>query len=758
MLWLAHSLPITLPGVPLRRRPGSTPRSRAHCGSALLQGTFWGLLLTLLVPSTARAQTPADRRPSVAPTRLSAGQGIEIDGRLDEPAWTQAAQIGRLTQVQPIEGARPTKQTRVRLAYDSDFLYLAIECFDDPEVIRARQMDRDANVRFDDVVEWWIDTFDDQRFAFWFQITPAGSRGDALLADNGSSFNKDWDGIWYGRALITEQGWQAEIALPFQTLSFRPGLTQWGFNLVRKRKENDEESRWASPYVAYRFFRTSEGGKLTGLTGMNQGLGLDVVPYAKGQIISDRAGGDDTSLLGDIGLDVNYRITPSLSWRTTFNTDFAETEVDARQVNLTRFPLFFPEKRDFFLEDAGLFEFGSPDRRSQLVPFFSRTVGRDEEGKAVPILAGTKLTGRAGPWNIGAIGTLIDENDELAEKGLGTLRISRNLGGEQSLGMIATAGAPNQRGRASTVGLDFRLGDTRAFGTGRAGSLWGYWLNTQREGPGGEGHAYGLRGELETSTWEHEFASHHTEAGFNPELGFVRRTNVREYRWRSEYTWRNQEGGTIRRATWNVRPVITTELDGDKDIWSVPLRWLDLTFDSEDSIQIESRRLFERIEESFEIGDVDVTPGDYTMTRHTLRLESNNRRLVAGEVEVEAGDFFSGDLLRYRLAPILILNKFFTFSVGYEKFDVDLDEGDFDTQVIDTRFDFTFNPDLSWRNLIQYDDDTDTAGLQSRMHWIISPGHDFFLVGLFGWEEKPDDSIVPTDQDLTLKISYTFRF
>ncbi len=323
---------------------------------------------------------------------------------LDEAIWQRAALLGELTQTHPVEGAAPTHPTDVRLAYDKDFLYVGLLCHDDPSQIRARQMARDANIRFDDVVELWIDTFGDHRFGFWFQVTPAGSRGDALLSDAGDGFNKSWDGIWYAQMRIVDEGWVAEIALPFQTLAFKPG-TDWGFNLQRRRIANGERMRWAHPSVAYRFFNLTVGGALTGLEGMEQGWGLDVVPYVKGNVAHDEAGADDGfSSGGDVGLDVRWRPTPASQLRLTVNTDFAETEVDERLVNLTRFPLFFPEKREFFLEDAGQFEFGFPGRRGRsrgLIPFFSRTIGRDADGNPVPILAGVKLGGHFGPWESG---------------------------------------------------------------------------------------------------------------------------------------------------------------------------------------------------------------------------------------------------------------------------------------------------------------------------------------------------------------------
>ncbi len=700
------------------------------------------------------------QKPSLEPGRLEEGHGIEIDGRLDEAAWAGVPQLGALTQVVPLEGEPPSHPTRVRLAYDREHLFLAIECVEEPGKVLARQMRRDAFVRYDDVVEWWFDTFNDRRFAFWFQITAAGSRGDALLSDSGSSFNKEWDGVWHGRTQLTDRGWQAEVSIPFKTLNFREGLETWGFNLRRMRKINDEEMRWASPTVAYRFWNLSEGGLLLGMRGMHQGLGLDLVPYAKGALRQEGSGEEDATLLGSLGGDATWRVTPSLKLQLTLNTDFAETEVDRRQVNLDRFPLFFPEKRDFFLEDAGLFEFGPSSRRPQLVPFFSRTIGRNEDGEEVPILAGAKLTGRAGDWNVGVLGTLLDEQAEVGQQSLGVVRVSRNLGGENSVGGIVTAGQPGQPESAHTIGADFRLGSSRLFGEGRAASLWGYWLASGTEGEDGDGMAYGLQGQYQTREWNHHFSLRTIEEHFDPALGFVRRPDSRMYWFSSSYTWRNDQPGFLRRANWRASAGLTTDIHGELESWAVPIQWLELTTDQEDAIEIDSERLFESIDEPFDLSSgVEVGVGDYDMWRHSLELRGSGRRKLTGQAELEFGDFFGGDIFSWELRPVFIPNRHLQLSLGYSQFQVDVEDGDFTTQLVEAGVDWDFSPDLSWRNLVQYDNESDDLGLQSRLRWIRTPGQDLFLVALMGWQEDPDEQRwLSTGQELTLKFSYTLSF
>ena len=305
-----------------------------------------------------------------------------IDGRLDEEVWQRATPLGALRQVVPVAGAAPSEATDVLLFYDDEMLYVGLRCWDrDPAGIRATQMQRDANLDPDDRVEILVDPFLDRRNAFWFQIGAAGSRGDALVTANGANFNKQWDGIWYGRARTDSRGWFAEMALPVATLRFDPATRAWGFNLRRHIRRRNEEVRWAAATPRLRFFTVANAGTLHGVEGLRQGLGVDVRPFGVVEYRRDRV--DDRQFTrGDFGGDVLYRLTPNVKLSLSINTDFAETEVDEQRVNLTRFPLFFPEKRDFFLEDSGIFAFGTSPRPP------AATRGRD------PVLQPTNRDGR----------------------------------------------------------------------------------------------------------------------------------------------------------------------------------------------------------------------------------------------------------------------------------------------------------------------------------------------------------------------------
>ncbi len=294
---------------------------------------------------------------TAAAIRISSGD-VRVDGILDEPIWSEHPDIGAFVQVEPFPGQPPTEPTRVWVAYDSDTLFLAVHCYDSsPQRILATQMSRDARLFGDDNFEFLLDTFGDGRGAYYFQTNPLGAMVDGRISEN-SFPNTNWDGIWMVKAAIVDDGWTAEFEIPFKTLGFRPNLDTWGFNAGRRLARVREESRWASASLDIRFNQVSMAGQITGLEGMSQGIGLDIKPYGLIGYNRDMEAEKRTHILRDGGADIQYRITANLVSSTTFNTDFAETEVDTRQVNLTRFDVFFPEKRAFFLEDAGIFDFG----------------------------------------------------------------------------------------------------------------------------------------------------------------------------------------------------------------------------------------------------------------------------------------------------------------------------------------------------------------------------------------------------------------
>ena len=399
----------------------------------------------------------------------TAAGSIDIDGVLSDAAWGAAAKIGELIQRQPDTGRAPSERTDVTLLRDDDNLYIGVHAYDaQPDRIVGTQMARDGSLQADDRIEIILDTFRDQRSAFYFATNPAGALVDGLAFANGQ-LNTEWDAIWYVRTSRTGDGWVAEFAIPFKSLSFPAGENVWGFNIARTISRKLEDDRWAGARLDMQFLQVSEAGEITNLAGLSQGIGLDLRPFLAGRWLNLSGGGDE-GFTGKPGLDIFYSVTPSLRLTATFNTDFGETEVDARQINLSRFSLLFPEKRAFFLEGAGVFSFAStgpetpggiPGTGADLYPFFSRQIGL-LGGREVPLDAGLKLTGTVGRTEVGVLSVRTRQlrlgNAAVADdEGFFIGRVKRNFFEQSYVGAIFTKGNPTPRLSGETYGADVRL-------------------------------------------------------------------------------------------------------------------------------------------------------------------------------------------------------------------------------------------------------------------------------------------------------------
>lgn len=704
-----------------------------------------GLILSLGLPTSAFSDPPSllARRTETPP---------KIDGLLDEPIWDEAPTIANLTQVEPVEGAEPTEPTEVKILYDSDFLYIGIHARDsEPHRIVATQMERDRDLDPDDRIELILDTFLDRRNAFFFQISPGGSQGDALISGNGNAFDKDWDGIWQGRAAVVETGWTAEFEIPFKTLSFDPDRDRWGFNLTRILKRKRETSRWATPRLTSGLFTIGDAGTLTGLSGLEQGLGLDVVPFVLGTNFRDRENGR-RFLRGDAGFDVFYRITPGLQASLTVNTDFAETEVDSRRVNLTRFPLFFPEKRDFFLQDKGIFDFGGI-RRSPL-PFFSRRIGLADDGE-IPLLAGVRLTGRAGPYNIGVLDVQTGREGDIDGKNLFVTRISRNVLEQSQVGIIATRGNPTESGLNTLGGADFTYRTSTLFGNKNL-RLDAYAMGTATSGSGGDGEAYGVTLRYPNDQIDSRFFFEHIDREFNPALGFVRRKGIRSYTY--DFRWRPRLYSKIRRLTFGFNPRFVTDTGNHLETKELEFTPFGIELESGDRLDTEISAMREVLDEPFEIqDDLSIPEGTYDFTRYVATLESGNQRPYSGRTRFSWGTFFSGKRFDWLVAIDARPSRYVTLSFENEENRVRLDEGSFTTRILRARANFTFNPDISWNNFVQFDNESESLGLNSRLRWIFTPGRELKLVLNQAWERAGRD-LAPLATKLTAKIEYTLRF
>ncbi len=428
-------------------------------------GSLFTFLIVAAFPLSSDAQTPEAgplARRTIQAARLQDTERITVDGRLDEEVWQRAVPAAEFIQIDPANGTPATEPTEVRIVFTKDAIYMGVTCYDsEPDKWLGYQRRRDEFLPADDRFMWTIDTFLDERSGYFFEMNPSGLMADSLFGINGD--NRAWDGIWDARVRHSEIGWTIEIEIPFRTLNFDPNNDMWGFNFQRTVRRKNEDSIWMGWPRNQGLRRMTNAGHVTGITDVTQGLGLDVKPY--GLLTSESFGalnGGSSQQKANAGLDLFYNPTPGVRANLTINTDFAQTEVDQRQVNLTRFSLFFPERRDFFLDGATFFDFASDSAGGpQIQPFFSRRIGLSADATPQKIDFGTKFTGQMGGQDVGflQVRTGADDGQFIPEDFL-VARVKRRVLQQSYFGAIYTrrdARTGDRIDASHTVGVDARL-------------------------------------------------------------------------------------------------------------------------------------------------------------------------------------------------------------------------------------------------------------------------------------------------------------
>ncbi len=695
------------------------------------------------------------RPPLAVVTKSPEPLEIRIDGVLDEAGWADATVIDDFRQVDPIENGIPTEPTTARVMYDANALYIAFECTQRAARRIATTKQRDAGLGADDFVRIALGPFGDNRNGYEFEMNPAGARGDGLIQDNNRRI-RDWDAIWYARTTTADDGWIAEFRIPFKSISFDENISTWRLNLERVVRQNNEVIRWSSPYLNRPITSIATAGELKTIDEINQGLGLDIKPY--GTVNYRREHGEDREQLDfDAGFDVFYKVTPAITAALTVNTDFAETEVDDRRINLTRFPLFFPEKRDFFLQDAGVFRFGGINQNP--LPFQSRRIGLSPSGETVDILGGLKVTGATDRYTLGLLSVQQKASRDVEEKNLSVARMSWNVLSESSIGVIATAGDPRTNGDNYVVGADFNFRDSNAFGNGQVldGHLWFQQSFTPGDDRDGTDNSFGMKLGYPNDRINWQIGAAEIGDDFNAALGFVPRSGIREYFARTRYRWR-PTGSFIRTIDVGLNAFLVTNLRNDIESQDLDFELLDITTDAGDSIDITYQRQREVLDRPFEIFDDVVIPAEsYWFDRFSLSASTSANRPLRVSGGVTFGTFFDGDRVDYTGGVQWRPNESFFASVDYRMSDVDLEDGDFITRLASARMNVYFTPDVIWTSLIQYDNVSDSIGLNSRLRWIVQPGNDVFLVVNQGYRYE-DNRIRSETTELTTKVGWTFRY
>lgn len=686
-----------------------------------------------------------------------------IDGLLQEADWSKAGIIEDFRTVVPEQGGEPSGPTIVKVLSNEKYIAFGIESTDDPNGIINFSKLRDTDLSNEDYIKIIIDPFLDGQSGYIFSINPNGARYDALVSNRGESENKDWDGIWEAVTNIHDKGWTAEIKIPVQSINFKQGLKEWGFNVERNIQRNLEVIRWANVRRDQWFTQTSRAGLITELPNFNYGIGLNVRPSVIANINNEAGSSTDFDL--DPALTINQRLGANITATATFNTDFAETEVDTRQTNLTRFPLFFPEKRAFFLEGSDIFEFGFGLRRD-IVPFFSRRIGL-LEGNQIPITAGGKVNGRVGRTSFGGVvmntnsTTIVGGEGEddftVPNSTMGVIRVKKNVLKESSFGFFGSAGDPENRSGAFVSGADFTYQTTRF--KGNKNFLVGTWgMYNDRDDLSGDKSAYGLKIDYPNDIWDVAFTYTHIGDAFDPSVGFVPRKGINKIvgggTWGPRPKWK-----LVRQIRNQIFVTYIPDLDWvwqTYRVFTAPLNW---RFESGERFEFNIVPQGERIIEPFAISDGVIIPeGKYQFVRYRLEGDIAAKRRLNGRLTWWFGPFYDGHLNEYQATINWNPTTILTFEFSGVRNVAELPFGDFDQTLVGLRVRFNATPDLQLNSFIQYDTDSQNFGVNSRIHWIFHPQGDFFIVyNNTAVYERPEDRFNRVNTQLLIKIRYNFR-
>lgn len=734
-----------------------------------------GLCLWLFAePAAAQLQLnpsegPGGARPTATASKVSEAPAIDGDV-LGDPVWSSAPVISGFWQEQPDQGEPSTERTEVRVVYTESTLYVGVVCYDrTPDSIIVSDSRRDAGLDDTDSFRMIFDTYRDSLNGFVFGTNPAGIEYDGQVTNegqggggmsgnqqsgSGGGFNLNWDGAWDVRARITPEGWTAEFAIPFRTLRFPAGTEQvWGLNFQRNIRRRNERSYWAPIPQQFSLFRLALAGSLTGLqTPVIRNF--KVTPYVLGNALRSGTRPVDTVYLGDVGGDVKYNLTPSITLDGTVNTDFAQVEVDDQQVNLDRFNLFFPEKRPFFLENAGFFSVGNP---GEVDLFFSRRIGLNAGGEEIPILAGGRVSGKAGRYNLGLLNMQTGGVDGVApSNNFSVIRVSRDLPNRSSIGGLLV----NRQG-VGDLARDDDHNRTYAvdgkWGIRQSTVLSSFFAKTDTPGVSADDHAYNVRSRTNLQRMDLEFGYQEVGDQFNPEVGFLTRRGYRKpdarimTRFRPSNFLRLQE----------IRPHYTY-----RSFWGVDrfqesgYQHIDSHWQFKNSYEVHTgtNLTLEGLRTPFQIyPGIFVPAGTYKHQEAQLVFMTNQGAPYSLNMQTTIGGFFGGD--RVSLSPTFRarFGETLTTEVAYQRNDVDLPWGDFVTNLVRTRVSYSFNTRTFVQSLVQYNDRADLWSVNLRFGWLQAANTGLFIVytdthGLYDLVDRPER----TDRSLIVKFSRMF--
>jgi hypothetical protein len=704
-------------------------------------------------------------RPAVSAHRVT--ERVRMDGVLDEAGWAAAPVIDQFVQQEPNEGQPATDQTEVRVLYDAGHLYIGIRAYSALGVT-ATEMRRDADRLFDeDNFQVILDTFHDSRNGYMFLTTPLGAKLEQQIFDEGegggrggtANINRNWDGVWDAAAKIVSDGWTAEIEIPFSTVRFAPSDEQiWGINFQRHTRKKNEQALWAPLPKAYTITRVSMAGELRGLSGISRGLDLRLKPFVVGgaHTVQNSAADTFTDGIHDIGLDARYGLTAGLNMDVTVNTDFAQVEVDEQQVNLTRFGLFYPEKRDFFLENSNFFTMGTGQAftttQVQTDLFFSRRIGLSNTGTPLPILGGVRVAGKSGRNNIGVLD--IQTDDALGVRGSNFFvsRYSRDILKRSRVGAIfINKDNINDSHFNRTIGVDANIAPTSSL------QMQAYLAKTETPDKAGDDLAYFGRIAYRDPKWNLYLNYLDVQDNFNAEAGFVQRTGIR--------TTKAHFGPTPRPTSGNVKlfePMYVLTYTTDQEnrlIYRQHHLMLGTTLRDDTFINVFYQKTLDVLDVPFRIQpDVTIPVGAYSMNEWYFTVNTSPGRRFYERLTVSPVDFYGGTRVNVSAAAGARLTSRFSTELQYNRNDVKMPWGDFLVNLSTLRVDYTFSPRMTIRSLTQYNTSSHEISNNIRFNFIYRPGSDIYVVyNDLSQTGLPADIFGRKDRQLVVKATYLLQ-
>jgi hypothetical protein len=716
--------------------------------------TGMALIAFLLAPGLGWSQDPNGKQSRVA-TAVYTDTPITVDGKLDDPAWEKADVIGSFTQKEPEEGKTLSQRTEVRILYNKQYLYFGAYCHDSQtDRILINDITHDFDFLDEDYFAIVLDTFNDDRNGYYFGTTPIGGQRDVQFSEEGRIQNVNWDGVWYAEARRLDDGYVVEIAIPFNTLRFsRENVQTWGVNLIRRLRGRNEYGTWAP--LTRRHTGISGialAGELRGIENVEPGRNLQVKPYALAgaKKLGSRLEGAKQELEG--GIDMKYGLTSGLTLDLTGNTDFSHVEADTQQLNLTRFPLFFEEKREFFLENSGIFQFGSL-QNSEALLFHSRTIGL-AGGQPIPILGGARLSGRSGPWSLGLLNMQTRSDEAVPANNFTVTRVRRNLLNNSNMGAMflnRESRLANDHNRAVGADSNFLFFRTNLRFSGALAKTY----TPYRVGDDSLGK---VEGEFQSNLLH--LLSNYVDIGnnFNPEMGFVSRRGRRMVKNVFELKPRLRPSTYAGKYVRDLNFSVTSQhvfLSSGRTETKYLLNQYRIGFQDGGTLGTQYERNFERLLLPFRVNDrVTIPSGDYAFNRSKVWYNSNQSKLLSGNVEWQWADFYNGERTELVLKAQVRPGYRFSTSIDYSHNDIDLPQGAFTTNLIGFRTNYTFNAKMFLNSFIQYNSDAKQLSSNIRFRLTHRPLSDMYVV----YNDVRDRKLDRSDRRLTLKYTHLLSF